>query len=205
MPSRLIKPLVFALCLAPMAVLFWRAFTGGLSANPIDDITDVSGTWTLRFLLIGLAITPLRRLTGWNGLIRYRRMIGLFAFAYVCLHFSTYLVFDHFFDLAAVWDDVAKRRYITAGFAAFLLLIPLAVTSTTGWIRRLGGRRWAQLHRLVYVAAILGVVHFLWLVKGDDLREPLTYAAVLAILLASRVPAWVGARARPSPAKSATS
>lgn len=172
-----------------MAVLFWRAFTGGLSANPIDDITDVSGTWTLRFLLLGLAITPLRRLTGWNVLIRYRRMIGLFAFAYVCLHFCTYLVFDQFFDVAAIWDDVAKRRYITVGFTAFLLLIPLAITSTTGWIRRLGGRRWAQLHRLVYVAAILGVVHFLWQVKGNDLREPLVYAAVLAALLLSRVTA----------------
>lgn len=202
---RLVKPIVFALCLAPMVVLFWRAFTGGLSANPIDDITDVSGEWTLRFLLLGLAITPVRRLTGWNALIRYRRMIGLFAFAYLCLHVSTYLVFDHFFDLAAVWDDVAKRRYITVGFAAFLLLVPLAVTSTTGWIRRLGGTRWAQLHRLVYVAAILGVVHFLWLVKGNDVREPLTYAAVLAVLLAARVPGWVSARARRTSAKSAGS
>lgn len=197
------KSLVFALCLAPMAWLFIRAFTGGLSANPIDDITDISGTWTLRFLLLGLAITPLRRLTGWSSLIRYRRMIGLFAFAYVCLHFSTYLVFDHFFDLAAVWDDVAKRRYITVGFTAFLLLIPLAVTSTTGWIRRLGGRRWAQLHRLVYLAAILGVVHYLWLVKGNDLREPLTYAAVLAVLLVARVPGWVQARSRRRTATSA--
>ena len=202
---RLAKPVVFLLCLAPMVVLFFRAFTGGLSANPIDDITDVSGEWTLRFLLLGLAITPLRRLTGWNSLIRYRRMIGLFAFAYVCLHFFTYLVFDHFFDLAAVWDDVAKRRYITVGFTAFLLLIPLAVTSTTGWIRRLGGKRWAQLHRLVYVAAILGVVHFLWLVKGNDVREPLTYAAVLAVLLAARVPGWVRTRARPASTTSAVS
>ncbi len=173
-----------------MVWLFFRAFTGGLSANPIDDITDISGTWTLRFLLLGLAITPLRRLTGWSGLVRYRRMIGLIAFAYVCLHFATYLVFDQFFDLAAIWDDVAKRRYITAGFAAFVLLIPLAVTSTTGWIRRLGGKRWAQLHRLVYVAAVLGVVHFLWLVKGNDLREPLTYAAILAVLLGMRLPFW---------------
>lgn len=202
---RVLKPLVFTLCLTPMAWLFVRAFTGGLSANPIDDIIDVSGTWTLRFLLIGLAITPLRRLTGWNGLVRYRRMIGLFAFAYVCLHFSTYLVFDHFFDLAAVWDDVAKRRYITMGFAAFVLLIPLAITSTAGWIRRLGGKRWAQLHRLVYVAAIFGVVHFLWLVKGNDLREPLMYAAVLAVLLAARVPGWASARARQASAKSAVS
>jgi sulfoxide reductase heme-binding subunit YedZ len=185
-----LKPVVFVLCLAPMAWLFFRAFTGGLSANPIDDITDISGTWTLRFLLIGLAITPLRRVTGWNALIRYRRMIGLFAFAYVCLHFCTYLVFDHFFDVVAIWDDVAKRRYITAGFTAFLLLIPLAVTSTTGWIRRLGGKRWAQLHRLVYAAAILGVVHFLWLVKGNDLREPLVYGAVLVVLLAARLPVF---------------
>lgn len=187
--SRALKPFVFVLCLTPMALLFWQAFTGGLSANPIDDITDVSGTWTLRLLLLSLAITPLRRLTGWNRLAGYRRMIGLFAFAYVCLHFSTYLVFDQFFDIAAIWDDVAKRRYITAGFAAFVLLIPLALTSTTGWIRRLGGRRWALLHRLVYLAAILGVVHFLWLVKGNDLREPIAYAAVLAVLLLARIPA----------------
>ena len=190
------KPLTVILCLVPMALLFWRAFTGRLSANPIDDITDVSGIWTLRFLLIGLAITPLRRLTGWNRLVQYRRMIGLIAFSYLCLHFCTYLVFDQFFDVVAIWDDVAKRRYITAGFAAFVLLIPLAVTSTTGWIRRLGGRRWARLHRLVYVAAVLGVVHFLWLIKGNDIREPLVYAAVLTVLLAARVPAWRAAAAR---------
>lgn len=181
---------MLAACLAPMAWLFWRAFTGGLSANPVDDITDVTGTWTLRFLLVGLAITPARRLTGWNGLVRYRRMIGLVAFAYVCLHVSTYVVFDHFFDVRSIWDDVVKRRYITAGFAAFVLLIPLAVTSTTGWIRRLGGRRWAQLHRLVYLAAGLGVVHYLWLVKGADRREPLVYAAVLTLLLVARLPVW---------------
>jgi len=178
-----------------MAVLLWRAFTGGLSVNPIADITDVAGIWTLRFLLIGLTITPLRRLTGWNSLIRYRRMIGLVAFAYLCLHFCTYLVFDQFFDVAAIWDDVAKRRYITAGFAGFVLLIPLAVTSTTGWIRRLGGRRWARLHRLVYVATALGIVHFTWQVRGADLREPLAYAAVFAVLLAARVPGWLNARA----------
>ena len=123
-------------------------------------------------------------------------VVVLASFAYLCLHFCTYLVFDQFFDVVAIWDDVAKRRYITAGFAAFVLLIPLAVTSTTGWIRRLGGRRWARLHRLVYVAAVLGVVHFLWLIKGNDIREPLVYAAVLAVLLAARVPAWRAAAAR---------
>ncbi len=188
--ARQATPIVWVLCLAPLAWLVYRALTGGLSPNPIDDITDETGQWALRLLLASLAVTPLRRLTGWNGIITWRRLLGLFAFFYVCLHLTTYVVLDQFFDVQAIAADIAKRRYITVGAAGFLLLLPLAITSTTGWIRRLG-RRWAQLHRLVYVAAACGVVHLLWIVKGDDLREPAAYGAVLAALLAIRVAfAW---------------
>ena len=184
---RRVKPLVFAACLIPVLLLVRDAFTGGLGVNPIEDVTHRTGGWALRFLLLTLAVTPLRRLAGWHGLIRFRRMLGLFAFFYAVLHFSTYLVFDHFFDLLLILDDVAERKYVTAGFVGFVLMIPLAVTSTAGWIRRLG-RRWTVLHRLVYASAAAGVVHFLWLVK-IDVAEPLIYAAVLALLLAARV-AW---------------
>lgn len=184
---RRVKPLVFAACLIPVLLLVRDAFTGGLGVNPIEDVTHRTGGWALRFLLLTLAVTPLRRLAGWHGLIRFRRMLGLFAFFYAVLHFSTYLVFDHFFDLLLILDDVAERKYVTAGFVGFVLMIPLAVTSTAGWIRRLG-RRWTALHRLVYASAAAGVVHFLWLVK-IDVAEPLIYAAVLALLLAARV-AW---------------
>lgn len=180
-----VKPFVFLACLIPALLLGWDAFTGGLGVNPIEDITHRTGDWALRFLLVTLAVTPLRWLAGWNGLIRFRRMLGLFAFFYAVLHFSTYLVFDHFFDLLLIIDDVAERRYVTAGFVGFVLMIPLAVTSTQGWIRRLG-RRWAVLHRLVYASAVAGVVHFLWLVK-IDIGEPLIYAVLLAILLGARL------------------
>lgn len=180
-----VKPFVFLACLIPALLLGWDAFTGGLGVNPIEDITHRTGDWALRFLLVTLAVTPLRWLAGWNGLIRFRRMVGLFAFFYAVLHFSTYLVFDHFFDLLLIIDDVAERKYVTAGFVGFVLMIPLAVTSTQGWIRRLG-RRWAVLHRLVYASAVAGVVHFLWLVK-IDIGEPLIYAVILALLLGARV------------------
>lgn len=180
-----VKPFVFLACLIPALLLGWDAFTGGLGVNPIEDITHRTGDWALRFLLVTLAVTPLRWLAGWNGLIRFRRMLGLFAFFYAVLHFSTYLVFDHFFDLLLIIDDVAERKYVTAGFVGFVLMIPLAVTSTQGWIRRLG-RRWAVLHRLVYASAVAGVVHFLWLVK-IDIGEPLIYAVILAILLGARL------------------
>lgn len=180
-----VKPFVFLACLIPALLLGWDAFTGGLGVNPIEDITHRTGDWALRFLLVTLAVTPLRWLAGWNGLIRFRRMIGLFAFFYAVLHFSTYLVFDHFFDLLLIIDDVAERRYVTAGFVGFVLMIPLAVTSTQGWIRRLG-RRWTALHRLVYASAVAGVVHFLWLVK-IDIGEPLIYAVILALLLGARL------------------
>lgn len=180
------KPLVWVLCLAPLAWLVYRALYGGLSANPVDDITDTTGQWALRLLLVSLAVTPVRRITGWNGVIKWRRLLGLFSFFYVCLHLSTYVVLDQFFDPNAILADVAKRRYITVGFAGFLILLALAITSTTGWIRRLG-RRWQTVHRFVYLAAVCGVVHLLWSVKGDDLREPALYGGVLAVLMSIRV------------------
>lgn len=181
-----IKLLVFVLSLAPAAGLAAGLFTGGLGANPVEAITHSTGEWALRFLLLTLAVTPLRRLTGYGSLVRLRRMLGLFAFFYAALHLSTYAALDQFFDAAAIVKDVVKRPYITAGFLAFVLMAPLAATSTAGMIRRLGGRRWQQLHRLVYPCAIAAVVHFLWLVKAD-LTEPLLYAGVLTALLGYRV------------------
>ncbi len=175
----------------PAAVLAWRAASGGLGAEPVETLTHETGEWALRLLLATLAISPLRRLTGWHELARYRRLLGLAAFAYATLHFSVWLAVEHFFDWALIVEDIVERPYVTVGFAAFLLLVPLAVTSTRGWIRRLG-RRWRALHRLVYAAAALAVVHFLWLVKAD-LREPLVYGALFALLLAARLP---GARLR---------
>ena len=184
-----IKILVFAASLIPAARLVVGLFTGGLGANPVEHITHTTGTFALVFLMITLSVTPLRRITGYGSLIRLRRMLGLFAFFYTCLHLSTFVVLDHFFDPAAILQDVFKRPYITAGTVGFLLMAPLAATSTAGWIRRLGGRRWQQLHRLVYFSAIAGVVHFLWLVKAD-LREPLIFASVLAVLLGYRIVVW---------------
>ena len=181
---RFAKTLVFGLCLAPTLVLIWDSVTGGLSVNPVEDITHRTCDWALRFLLLTLAISPFRWLSGWNGAMRYRRMLGLFTFWYASLHFSTYIVFDHFFDIRSITDDVIERKYVTAWFLAFILLLPLAVTSTQGWIRRLG-KRWLVLHRLVYVAAVAGVVHFLWLVKLET-SEPLVYAAVLSGLFIAR-------------------
>jgi len=186
MSVRRAKPWVFAFCLVPLGVLVWRAFTGGLSANPIEFITHSTGDWTLRFLLIALAVTPLRRVSGWTVVASFRRMFGLFAFFYATLHLSTYVVLDFFFSFDLILDDIIERRYVTAGFAGFVLLIPLAVTSTAGMIRRLGGVRWRKLHRLAYVAAVAGVVHYLWLVK-IDIRPPLAYGAVLTVLLGIRV------------------
>src|SRR5215471_484385 len=169
--KRWLKVLVFFLCLAPVGWLGWRAWNQDLSANPIEFITRYTGDWTLRFLVFTLAITPLRKLLRLPDLIKFRRMLGLFAFFYACLHFTTYIWLDKYFDLGEMWKDVAKRRFITLGFAAFLLLIPLAITSTAGWIRRLGGKRWQALHRAVYVSAICGVAHYYWLVKSD-VRKP---------------------------------
>ena len=188
-PFTWIKILVFAASLIPAARLVVGLFTGGLGANPVEHITHTTGTFALVFLMITLAVTPLRRIARYGSLIRLRRMLGLFAFFYTVLHLSTFVVLDHFFDPAAILQDVFKRPYITAGTVGFLLMVPLAATSTTGMIRRLGGHRWQQLHRLVYFSAIAGVVHFLWLVKAD-LREPLIFATVLAVLLGYRIAVW---------------
>ncbi len=184
--DRIIKPAVFVLCLMPLFVLVWNATAGNLSANPIDDITDTTGRWTLRFIMIALAVTPLRRITGWNGVIRLRRMLGLFTFFYGTLHIATYVWLDQFFGFEEIIKDVVKRPFITAGFLAFALMIPLAITSTRGWIKRLGGKRWQLLHRLVYISAIGGVLHYLWLVKADTFF-PLIYGGVLSFLLGHRL------------------
>ena len=186
---RWIKPLVFLACLLPLARLAWKGYTGNLGANPIEVITHSTGDWILIFLMVTLAITPLRKLTGQLWLIRFRRMFGLFAFFYACLHFLTYIWLDKFFALHEMLADIAKRRFITVGLTGFLLLIPLAFTSTSGWIRRLGGRRWNLLHRLIYVSATAGVIHYLWLVKAD-IRKPLRYAAILTVLLGYRLFVW---------------
>jgi methionine sulfoxide reductase heme-binding subunit len=184
--SKWSKPLVFLLCLLPLAALGWRALHGELTANPIEFITHATGDWTLRFLIITLLVTPFRKILQLPELIRFRRMLGLFAFFYACLHFTTYIWLDKFFDLSEVWKDIAKRKYITVGFAAFLLLIPLAITSTARWIRRLGGKRWQMLHRLIYFSAALGVIHYYWLVKSA-VFTPLTYGAIVAVLLLWRL------------------
>jgi sulfoxide reductase heme-binding subunit YedZ len=192
---RALKAPVFLLCLGPAFVLTWKGFHHGLGANPIDVITRTTGRWTLTFLLITLSVTPVRKLSSLTWLVRFRRMLGLFAFFYGSLHLMTYVWLDKFFDVHAMLHDIAKRRFITAGMTAWSLMLPLALTSTTGWIRRLGGKRWQKLHRLIYCSAAAGVVHFIWLVKAD-LRRPLTYGAVLAVLLAYRLIAWLVARLR---------
>lgn len=181
-----IKPAVFAASLGPLGVLVFGAFTGGLGANPIEAITHGTGDWTLRFLLLTLAVTPLRTLTRWNPLVRFRRMFGLFAFFYASLHLLTYVWLDKFFSWREIARDIPRRPFITMGFLAFVVLVPLAATSTAGMIRRMGGRAWRRLHRLVYLSAIAGVVHYWWLVKADVSR-PRLYAMALAVLLGSRL------------------
>jgi methionine sulfoxide reductase heme-binding subunit len=193
--SKWSKIVVFALGLLPLAVLIWRGFHQDLTANPIEFITHTTGDWTLRFLVITLAISPLRKILRQPSLIRFRRMLGLFAFFYVCLHFATWIGIDKFFNWSEMWKDVQKRRFITVGFAGFVLLIPLAITSTAGWIRRLGGKRWQLLHRLIYLTATLGVVHYYWLVKSD-VHKPLEYAWMVGILLAWRAGEWLYNRRR---------
>jgi sulfoxide reductase heme-binding subunit YedZ len=194
MRLRLTKIAIFLAALVPLARLVWKAFHDGLGANPIEVITHSTGDWTLRFILITLSIAPLRRITRQYWLIGVRRMVGLFAFFYGSLHFLTYIWLDKFFDVHEMLKDVAKRRFITVGFSAFVLLIPLAVTSTQGWIRRLGGKNWQRLHRLIYFTGILAVIHYTWLVKAD-LHKPIEYGVVLAILLAYRVGVWLSAKA----------
>jgi sulfoxide reductase heme-binding subunit YedZ len=192
---RWLKVPVFLACLGPMYVLVWKGFHDLLGANPVDVITRTTGRWTLTFLLITLAVTPLRRLTGLPWLIRFRRMLGLYAFFYGTLHLMTYVWLDKSFAVGEMLHDIAKRRFITAGMTAWGLMLPLALTSTAGWIRRMGGKRWQKLHRLIYGSAAAGVVHFIWLVKAD-LRRPLTYGAILAMLLAYRMVMWILARLR---------
>jgi len=187
--TRWLKLAIFPLCLVALARLFWKAATANLGANPIEAITHSTGDWTLRLLLVTLAITPLRKLTGQLWLIGLRRMIGLFAFFYGCLHFLTYIWLDQAFNVHSMAKDVYKRPFITLGFTAFVLLIPLAVTSTRKMIQRLGGRRWQWLHRLIYVSATVAIVHFTWAMKKDHHR-PIEYGIVLGALLGYRVVVW---------------
>jgi sulfoxide reductase heme-binding subunit YedZ len=204
--SRWTKALLVLLCLIPLADLIWRFKHQQLSANPIEFITHRTGDWALRFLLITLAITPLRAILKQPQLIRFRRMFGLFAFFYACLHLTTWMWLDKDFDTRDMWEDVIKRRFITSGMTALLLMLPLAMTSTAGWIRRLGYRRWQLLHRAIYLSALVGVIHYYWGVKSD-IRLPLLYAAVLALLLLYRFTIRPSASARrdtPKPASTAT-
>jgi sulfoxide reductase heme-binding subunit YedZ len=215
---RVVKPAVFLASLGPLTWLVWAGLTGNLSANPLSDLTNETGVWALRFVCITLLITPLRRLTGWNDLIRFRRMVGLYAFFYGSLHFLVYVIADRFAGLDFVdgivaWStvtsllrsvaaDVYKRPFITIGFVALMSMLPLAITSTAGWIRRMGGKRWQALHRVVYATAVLAVAHYWWLVKLD-ISRPLAYAIVVAVLLLARV-RWSSARvpvASPSPTR----
>ena len=193
--SKWTKVVLFLLCLGPLAAIIWPFAFGGTVPNPLEFIQHGTGDWTLRFLVITLTVTPLRQILHLPELIRFRRMLGLFAFFYACLHFTTYLVFDKVFDLHEIWKDVYKRPFITVGFLAFTLLIPLAITSTAGWIRRLGGRRWRILHRAIYVSAVCGVIHYLWLVKSGVIR-PIFYGLLVGILLAWRVGDWILRRRR---------
>lgn len=199
-PTRIIaaKTIVHALALTPLAILAWQFWdvystnSDALGADPVAEIEHRLGLWALRLLMLALAITPLRQLTGQAALVRFRRMIGLYAFAYACLHFSAYLVLDLRGYWTQIFEEIAKRPYITVGFAAWLLLVPLAITSTQGWIRRLG-RNWVRLHKLVYAVGVLAVLHFWWQVKSD-IREPALYAAILAVLLGWRAWKWLAKR-----------
>ena len=179
------KVCVFLLCLTPFAWLVTRTLTGRLGINPVEDLELTTGIWALRFLVLTLAVTPLRRLTGWNRVIQYRRMLGLVAFFYVCTHFILYVAVDQFFAWALIVKDVVKRPFITMGFTAFVLMIPLAVTSTKGWIRRLG-RKWQLLHRLIYISGVCAAIHYLWKVKVM-IGSPVYYAAIIGGLLAFRL------------------
>ena len=196
--SKWTKVVLFLTCLVPLGIIIWGILNHEFDANPPQLIEHATGDWTIRFLVFTLAVTPLRKLLHIPQLIRFRRMVGLFAFFYVCLHFTTYLWLDKFFSWPDIWADLHKRTYIIAGFTGFVLLVPLALTSTAGWIRRLGGKRWQMLHRLVYAAAVAGVIHYYWLVKSD-VRKPLLYAFLVGILLAYRLGVWlIGRRNRPA-------
>ena len=208
--SKWAKVLVFGLSSWPLLFMIWRTARGDLTANPVEFYQHQTGDWTLRFLVFTLCITPFRKILNLPELIRFRRMLGLFAFFYVCLHFLTYLGPDQSFSLSGMLQDVVKRPFITVGFAAFVVLVPLALTSTAGWIRRLGGKRWQMLHRGIYLAAALGVIHYYWLVKSD-IRKPVFYGALVGTLLAWRIWSWTAKKKAPatttaaqtSPARSA--
>ncbi|HXN50678.1 MAG TPA: protein-methionine-sulfoxide reductase heme-binding subunit MsrQ [Candidatus Acidoferrum sp.] len=193
--SKWTKAALFLLCFGPLAAIVWPFVRHYTIPNPLEFIQHATGDWTLRFLVFTLTITPLRQLLRLPELIRFRRMLGLFAFFYACLHFTTYLWFDKLFDAHEIWKDVYKRPFITVGFLAFTLLIPLAITSTAGWIRRLGGRRWRILHRAIYISAVCGVIHYYWQVKSAVIR-PLFYGAMVGLLLAWRVGEWLLRRRR---------
>jgi sulfoxide reductase heme-binding subunit YedZ len=199
--TRVIKPALYVAAVLPLAWLLFALFSGLVMGDQVKFIQHVTGDTVLSCLMLTLTITPLRRLTGWNEIIRVRRLIGLTAFWYACLHFSTYVVFDQSLSISEIMTDIAKHPWVLVGFTAFLCLIPLAITSTNGWVRRLGGKRWRRLHRLVYVAAAAGVLHYFWLVK-KDITYPLTYGVVLLVLLLSRL-WWAADRAwaRRTPAR----
>lgn len=201
--SKWTKVGVFLLCLVPLAVLVYFGFQQDLTANPLEYITHYTGDWTLRFFMIALAVTPLRILFNRPALTRFRRMLGLYAFFYGSLHLLTWVWFDRQFEIGGMWEDIAMRLYITVGMAAYLTMIPLAITSTAGWVRRLGFVRWQRLHRLIYLGAALGVVHFYWLVKSD-VREPLLYGVILAGLLGFRLVKALKTRATRRPRAVAT-
>lgn len=188
--SKWTKVLLFLLCVIPLLNLGWRAYRQDLTPNPIEFITHYTGDWTLRFLLITLCVTPLRGLLNQPQLTRFRRMLGLFAFLYGSLHFATYVWLDKYFDLAEIWKDVWKRTFITAGFSGLVMMTPLAITSTAGWVRRMGYKRWQLLHRLIYFSALAGVIHYYWLVKSD-VRLPVMYGGILALLMLYRLVAWI--------------
>lgn len=191
--SKWTKVMLFLFCLSPLAILFWFGYQQDLTANPLEYITHYTGDWTIRFIMIALAVTPLRVIFNRPALTRFRRMLGLFAFFYGSLHLLTWVWFDRQFQLAGMWEDIAMRPYITVGTAGFLAMVPLAITSTAGWVRRLGFRRWQRIHRLIYFTGVAAVIHYLWLVKSD-IRSPLMYGAILAILLGFRIAVWLKKR-----------
>ena len=206
----MLKPIVWILCLAPLGFLIYDGFTDNLTANPIEKVTNTTGIWTLRLIVATIAISPLRWATGLNKLVNYRRLVGLFAFFYACLHFSIYVVTTFFiegfsnFDASGFVADLLERPYITAGFTAFVLMIPLAITSTAGWIRRMGGKKWNKLHRLVYITALAAVLHYFWKVKLDA-TYPVYYGIGVASLLGFRFYRHFAKKAAAAPAGSGSS
>jgi methionine sulfoxide reductase heme-binding subunit len=199
--SKWTKVFVFLLCLAPVGFIAWDLYQNPTAqADPTKFLEHATGTWTINFVVITLAITPLRKILHQPQLIRFRRMVGLYAFFYVFLHFSTWVAIDHSFAWPEMWADVLKRRFITVGFSAFVLMAPLALTSTAWWIRKLGGKNWQKLHRLIYVIAILGVIHYAWLVKSDE-TKPIIYGVLVGLLLAYRLGVWFVNRSKRAPGR----